>query len=104
MGQQGTWDTTISNNGNNMNIEICGENHVHGNIEHGLQSDASFDFATGDDGLISNNFNLNNFDYDHSGTGQVSPSTFQHSATTAAIATEDPGFWSSWVANFAREF
>ncbi|KAI3444067.1 hypothetical protein Pfo_000732 [Paulownia fortunei] len=93
VGQEGTWDTTVSNN-SNMN-EISSEN-VYGNMvaapAQGLQSDASFDFAAVDDGLIANNFDLHEFDYDHTVSGQ-----------TSDAANEEPGFWSSWIANFARD-
>ncbi|KAL6523409.1 hypothetical protein OROGR_017012 [Orobanche gracilis] len=51
----GTWDITVSD-----------ENMISGKYDQGLQSDASVDFVASDHhGLIGNQFNMNDFDLDH---------------------------------------
>ncbi|KAL6520718.1 hypothetical protein OROMI_032278 [Orobanche minor] len=79
MTQQGTWDITVSD-----------ENVISGKYDRGLPSDASVGFIAGDhDGLIANQFNTNDFDLDHTFFDQGS--------------SVETSFWSSWIANFARE-
>ncbi|KAL3643196.1 hypothetical protein CASFOL_014011 [Castilleja foliolosa] len=92
MGQKvvGTWDNSSMNDVSNENAMMQAAQD-----QMGFQ----FDFAGGgggddDDALIVNNFNLNDFDYDHTLLGQGS-----EDAAAAASAS----FWSSWIANFARD-
>ncbi|KAG8372491.1 hypothetical protein BUALT_Bualt12G0071600 [Buddleja alternifolia] len=88
----------LDNVSNNTNINGLSSGNVQGNVvgaqDQGLQSDASYGFASADyDGLIENNFDFEQFDYDQVVSSQ----------TSEAANNEESSFWNSWRANFASD-
>ncbi|KAL2232699.1 UNVERIFIED_CONTAM: hypothetical protein Sindi_1449900, partial [Sesamum indicum] len=105
MGQQGTWDSNVSNY-STVN-EVISSDNVHGSMvvasDQGLQTDDSFDFVSSTDGLFSTNFDLQQFDNGHVVSSQVKdPTTVVNTLTSDATNGEEE-FWSSWIAEFARD-
>ncbi|KAL0453926.1 UNVERIFIED_CONTAM: Two-component response regulator ORR21 [Sesamum latifolium] len=93
MGQEGTWENNVSNY-SSMNEVIFSDN-AHGNMvvasDQGLQTDDSLTLLL-----------LLMLDNDHVVSSQVNPTTVVNNLTSDAT-NEEEEFWSSWIAEFARD-